>query len=83
MTDVILVASGYEWRCPDCGEVEYEAVVPSDGRVRCAVCGGSFAVASAHHRSIKGPVRPGQAVLSQTTLALFGPKPGNGSKPGP
>ena len=80
MTDVELIASGYEWRCPDCGEAGYEAGVPSSGRVFCTVCGGSFAVAATHHRDSIDPLRRGQSLLSQARLPLLGLKSENGNK---
>ncbi len=83
MTEVVLVASGYEWRCPDCGEAGYEAGVPSNGRVFCTACGGSFTVAATHHRDNKGPISPRQALSSQASFPFITLKSENGNKPVP
>ncbi len=73
MSKVELVASGYEWQCPECGVVGYESIVPADGHVVCAQCGGVFPIEKAHHRSGTGAMRPGQGVIRQEALPLEPP----------
>lgn len=70
MRKVVLVASGYEWECPECGVAEYEALLPKDGRVHCSSCGAGFPVEKAHHRNGAGAVQPGQDVIRQEALPL-------------
>lgn len=44
---VSLVASGYEWTCPDCDHFNTEIEVTE--RVKCGGCGKSFEVEDYHH----------------------------------
>jgi phage FluMu protein Com len=48
MTGVILRASGYTWKCPECGRENYTG--PAPATVRCRQCNGEFEVKSLHHR---------------------------------
>lgn len=51
MTAVTLKASGYTWRCPECGEFNYTGAAPVE--VRCSKCNGEFEVGSLLHRHKK------------------------------
>lgn len=54
MTAVTLKASGYTWRCPECGEFNYTGAAPVE--VRCSKCNGEFEVGSLLHRHKKESV---------------------------
>jgi hypothetical protein len=57
-TGVILVASGYVFRCPECDEVGYR---PSalERIVSCEHCGSAFAVVEVRHRTSDKDLAPG------------------------
>ena len=38
---VDLIASGYEWVCPQCDQLNLEDTIPN-GSVWCKACGGNF-----------------------------------------
>lgn len=48
MTGVVLRASGYTWKCPECGRENYTGPAPE--AVRCKRCHGEFQVREFHHR---------------------------------
>ena len=48
MTEVVLRASGYTWKCPECGRENYTGPAPMS--VRCRACHGEFEVKDLHHR---------------------------------
>ncbi len=47
LEDVELIASGYEWYCPECEEFNNEIEIPY--YLVCRKCGGSFGVGDYHH----------------------------------
>jgi hypothetical protein len=57
-TGVILVASGYVFRCPECDAVGYR---PSalERIVSCEQCGSAFAVVEVRHRTSDKDLAPG------------------------
>lgn len=48
MTAVVLRASGYTWKCPECGRENYTGPAPES--VGCKRCHGEFQVKELHHR---------------------------------
>jgi DNA-directed RNA polymerase subunit RPC12/RpoP len=48
MSGVVLRASGYTWKCPECGRENYTGPAPE--LVRCKRCNGEFQVRELHHR---------------------------------
>ena len=46
--DVVLIAASYHWKCPECGQDNYERYVAE--RVTCPHCGSIFPVRSIEHR---------------------------------
>lgn len=47
METVDLIASGYEWECPKCGELNKEVEV--EKIVYCGKCGRAYEVNPPHH----------------------------------
>jgi DNA-directed RNA polymerase subunit RPC12/RpoP len=47
METVDLIASGYEWSCPKCGELNREIEITEN--VKCSKCGGEFEVGEVNH----------------------------------
>lgn len=45
---VDLIASGYEWICPDCGKLNKLVAIPSSLTVDCADCGQEYEVDNIH-----------------------------------
>ena len=58
MESVDMIASGYEWVCPECGEDNLENYIPvvgsSIGDVTCVGCGETFSVGSYDHCFSRG-----------------------------
>jgi hypothetical protein len=48
MSAVVLRASGYTWKCPECGRENYTGPAPEV--VCCEQCHGEFQVRELHHR---------------------------------
>jgi hypothetical protein len=48
MTEVVLRASGYTWKCPECRRDNYTGPAPVS--VKCKACHGEFEVKDLHHR---------------------------------
>ena len=48
MTSVTLRASGYTWKCAECGRENYTG--PAPGSVRCGQCHAEFEVKALQHR---------------------------------
>ena len=55
---VVLVASGYSWRCPECEDVSYVSDAVNEN-VTCEHCQGEFTVAEVQHRSNDRMLSPG------------------------
>ncbi|GAH03363.1 unnamed protein product [marine sediment metagenome] len=49
METVNLIASGYEWECPECDAVVLEDEIPKDRIVNCITCGGKFEIGIIDH----------------------------------
>jgi DNA-directed RNA polymerase subunit RPC12/RpoP len=76
MTGVILRASGYTWKCAECGRENYTG--PAPAIVRCRQCNGEFEVKSLQHRRAADPSTDGKEVneTKQTELLpLFAASP--------
>ena len=46
---VDLVASGYEWLCPQCEEVQEEPIVPETDDLTCQSCGANYIKGNINH----------------------------------
>lgn len=46
---VEIIASGYEWTCPNCEHFNHEIEVPKDEHVTCPSCHHTFEVSEYHH----------------------------------
>jgi hypothetical protein len=51
MIAVVLRASGYTWKCPECGRENYTGPAPE--AVHCHGCNGEFEVKELHHRRVE------------------------------
>jgi len=51
MTYVVLRASGYTWKCPECDRDNYTG--PAPAMVQCEKCNGEFEVKELNHRRSK------------------------------
>ena len=47
MQEIIMIASGYEWDCPECGEFNTE--IETKEKVLCRACGRKFIVNEVYH----------------------------------
>jgi hypothetical protein len=52
-----LVASGYEWICDDCGEMNEEDVIPSTPDLTCQYCGCNYKNGGGVHIHAKDSVK--------------------------
>ena len=68
MTNVVLRASGYTWKCSECNRENYTG--PAPDRVRCEGCKGDFEVKELHHRRSKSECGSGEAGKTQQNLFL-------------
>jgi len=76
MTAVVLRASGYTWKCPECGRENYTG--PAPAAVHCKGCNGEFEVKEVHHRRAENePGNRKEARKPQRTqiLPLFAAAP--------
>ena len=76
MTAVVLRASGYTWRCPECQRENYTG--PAPAVARCTGCHGEFAVEQLRHRRAgTGPDNGKEVRPSEQTqpLPLFAAPP--------
>jgi len=46
---VDIIASGYEWMCPNCEAFNRIAEIPSDEKVECDACHKAFPMSDYHH----------------------------------
>jgi len=60
MTRVILRASGYTWKCTECGRQNYTG--PAPDMVQCEQCKGEFELIELHHRRTKSEPDSGKEV---------------------
>lgn len=44
-----LVASGYEWLCPQCDEIQHEDIVPEADDLTCQNCGANYKKGNISH----------------------------------
>jgi len=75
MSAVVLRASGYTWRCPECGRDNYTGAAPT--AVRSKGCNGEFEVKELHHRRV-GTDKPrinGKEVKKTEVMPLFAAAP--------
>lgn len=49
MKSVFVVASGYEWVCPECRKLNHCDVLPLDGPLVCEKCARLFIVGDVAH----------------------------------
>jgi hypothetical protein len=47
MKTVDMIASGYEWCCPDCPEMNHE--IETKTEVKCHKCGKQFEIGEVYH----------------------------------
>ena len=47
MDNVVLIASGYEWTCPECDELNHEIEI--ENQVSCKNCNVVFEVTECEH----------------------------------
>jgi DNA-directed RNA polymerase subunit RPC12/RpoP len=75
MTAVVLRASGYTWKCPECGRENYTG--PAPAAVRCKGCNGEFEVKELHHRRVEAEQDKsnGKEVRKTEILPLFAAAP--------
>ncbi len=57
-TGVILVASGYQFRCPECDAIGYRTSA-LERRVTCEACHAEFPVVEVRHRTHDLDITPG------------------------
>ena len=76
MTNVVLRASGYTWKCPECDRENYTGPAPE--MVRCEGCKGEFEVKELHHRRSKSE-RDLRKEAGKTQQNLFLPLFGSSS----
>jgi hypothetical protein len=66
--EIVLTASGYAWRCPECDTVNFSPEI-SFAPARCTCCRSQFEVSEARHRTSFGDiglrVTPGALWLTQ------------------
>ena len=60
MSYVVLRASGYTWKCLECGRENYTG--PAPVMVQCEQCNGEFEVKELHHRRSKSEPDSGKEV---------------------
>jgi DNA-directed RNA polymerase subunit RPC12/RpoP len=70
MTTVVLRASGYIWKCAECGRENYTG--PAPAIVQCEQCNGEFEVKELHHRRSKSESDSGKEA-GKTQQKLFMP----------
>lgn len=73
MTAVGLRASGYTWRCPECGRENYTGPAPTE--VQCRGCNGEFGVKDLHHRRAGNESNKGKGEPMSGVLPLFAAAP--------
>ena len=73
MTAVVLRASGYTWKCPECGRENYTG--PAPAAVQCKGCNGEFEVKDLHHRRAGNEPNPGKEARKTESLPLFAAAP--------
>ncbi len=75
MTSVVLRASGYTWKCLECGRENYTGAAPE--AVQCKGCNGEFEVKELHHRRIETdkPKTNGKEARKTDSLPLFAGAP--------
>jgi DNA-directed RNA polymerase subunit RPC12/RpoP len=73
MTTVVLRASGYTWKCPECGRENYTG--PAPGSVRCGQCNGEFQVKGLHHRRRTAESNGRKEVSQSLQPGLLSPLP--------
>jgi transcription elongation factor Elf1 len=49
--EVDLIASGYDWTCPSCGQWNTVIEIPSDEMVTCGTCEKSFKISMDFHHA--------------------------------
>jgi hypothetical protein len=69
MSDIVLRASGYTWKCPECGRSNYTGPAPE--HVHCKASNGEFGVRGLHHRRVGSKRSPRKEVKRLETLPLF------------
>jgi len=47
--EVELIASGYEWTCPNCDTLNKEMEIPNDETVRCSYCKNRYKISNYAH----------------------------------
>ena len=70
MTTVVLRASGYTWKCPECTRENYTGSAPA--MVQCEQCNGEFEVKDLHHRRSK-PESDSEKEVGRTQQNLLMP----------
>lgn len=73
MTTVVLRASGYTWKCPECNRENYTG--PAPDMVQCEGCKGEFDVKDLHHRRSKSECDSGKEadkIQQNPFMPLFG-----------
>jgi len=49
LSSVDLIASGYEWECPECGGWIVDNEIPEDRIVECSICRKKFEIGIINH----------------------------------
>jgi hypothetical protein len=75
MSTVVLRASGYTWKCPECGRENYTGAAPAE--VACKGCHAEFQVKELHHRRMEPeePKSERKNVRKAEVLPLFAEAP--------
>jgi DNA-directed RNA polymerase subunit RPC12/RpoP len=73
MTAVVLRASGYTWKCAECGRENYTG--PAPAMVKCRGCNGQFEVRDLHHRRAESESTNGKEARKTEAMPLFAAAP--------